>query len=193
MRDDATKHVIFANLADAQSGARKYDDAADSYRKAILLAPMESAYYNNLGIVLGHAGKIDEAVEVLERAARLYPYAAGQAYYNLGAVMTNAGRSAAAVEAFRKAIEFDPQNSEAYYQLGIAYLGSADTLKDAIPMLRKYLVVPARYSGTRFRSATVPDLGERRRGNALHCEEERLQRRCRCTPKSSTAISGGDH
>ena len=28
------------------------------------------------------------------------------------------------------------------------------------------LVVPARYSGTRFRSATVPDLGERRRTNA---------------------------
>src|SRR5262245_42920660 len=54
---DPTQHVIYANLADALSGARKYDDAAAAYKKAIELKGDESAYYNNLGIVLGNAGK----------------------------------------------------------------------------------------------------------------------------------------
>ena len=136
---DDSQHVIHANLADAYSGARQYDEAAASYRNAIILAPMEAGYYNNLGIVLGNAGKTEEAIAALEKTAELNPTSAGQAYYNLGAVMTNTGRTAAAVEAFKKAIEFDPENAEAYYQLGISYFGSSDTMKEAIPVLQKYL------------------------------------------------------
>ena len=49
------------------------------------------------------------------------------------------GRTAAASEAFKKAIEYDPEMAEAYYQLGISFFGSADTMKEAIPVLQKYL------------------------------------------------------
>ena len=139
IESDDTQHVIYANLADAHSGLRQYDEAEANYRVAIMLAPMEAGYYNNLGIVLGSAGKTDEAIAALEKTAELNPTSASQAYYNLGAVMTNTGRSAAAVEAFKKAIEFDAENAEAYYQLGISYFGSADTMKEAIPVLQKYL------------------------------------------------------
>ena len=139
IESDDTQHVIYANLADAHSGLRQYEEAAASYRVAITLSPMEAGYYNNLGIVLGNLGKTDEAIAALEKTAELNPTSASQAYYNLGAVMTNTGRSAAAVEAFKKAIEFDPENAEAYYQLGISYFGSVDTMKDAIPVLQKYL------------------------------------------------------
>ena len=139
LESDDTQHVIYANLADALSGAKRYDEAVATYRKAILLAPMEGAYYNNLGIVYGNAGKTEEAIAALEKTAELTPDSAGQAYYNLGAVMTNTGRTAAASEAFKKAIEYDPEMAEAYYQLGISFFGSADTMKEAIPVLQKYL------------------------------------------------------
>src|SRR5262249_42467927 len=40
---DPTQHVIFANLADAYSQSKKYDDAAEAYKKAIALKPDEAA------------------------------------------------------------------------------------------------------------------------------------------------------
>src|SRR5436190_1741854 len=136
---DPTQHVIFANLGDAYSQARKYDDSAAAYTKAIELKPDESAYYNNRGIALGNAGKIDEATQSLQKAAELNPAGAGQSYYNLGAVLTNKGRTKEAGDAFKKAIEFNPQMASAYYQLGISYFGSPDTIPLAIPALEKFL------------------------------------------------------
>jgi tetratricopeptide (TPR) repeat protein len=136
---DPTQHVIYANLADAYSQTKKYDDSAASYRKAIELKPDEAAYYNNLGIALGNGGKIDEATQALQKAAELNPAGAGQSYYNLGAVLTNRGRTKEAAEAFKKAIEFNPQMASAYYQLGISYFGSPDTIPQAIPALEKFL------------------------------------------------------
>ncbi len=149
-KSDATQHVIFANLGDAQSRyagvvtdasarAKAYDDAAASYNKAIELKPDEAAYYNNLGIVLANANKIDEATQKLQKAAELNPAAAGQSYYNLGAVLTNKGKTKEASDAFKKAIELKPDMAPAYYQLGISYFGSPDTIPQAIPALQKFL------------------------------------------------------
>ena len=138
---DPTQHVIFANLADAYSQSRKYDDAAEAYKKAIELKPDEPAYYNNLGIVYGNAGKIDEATQNLQKAAELNPAGAGQSWYNLGAVLTNKGRTKEAADAFKKAIEVNPQMASAYYQLGISYFGSPNTIPEAIPVLEKFLTM----------------------------------------------------
>jgi tetratricopeptide (TPR) repeat protein len=136
---DPTQHVIFANLADALSNAKQYDQAAAAYNKAIEIKPDEAAYYNNLGIVYGNAGKIDEASQALQKAAELSPTTAGQAYYNLGAVLTNRGRTKDASDAFKKAIEFNPMMASAYYQLGISYFGSPTTIAEAVPVLEKFL------------------------------------------------------
>jgi tetratricopeptide (TPR) repeat protein len=138
---DPTQHVIFANLGGALSEAKKYPESADAYRKAIELKPDEAAYYNNLGIVLGSAGKIDEAIQALQKSAELNPAGADKAYFNLGAVLTNRGRTAEAGQAFQKAIEHNPSNAQAYYQLGISYFGSPNTMADAIPILEKFLTM----------------------------------------------------
>jgi tetratricopeptide (TPR) repeat protein len=138
---DPTQHVIFANLADVYAQAKKYDESAAAYRKAIELKPDEAAYYNNLGITLGNGGKIDEATQALQKAAELNPPGAGQSYYNLGAVLTNRGRTKEASEAFKKAIEFNPQMAQAYYQLGISYFGSTETIPEAIPVLEKFIAL----------------------------------------------------
>jgi tetratricopeptide (TPR) repeat protein len=136
---DPTQHVIFANLADAYAQSKKYDDATAAYNKAIELKPDEAAYYNNLGIVLANANKIDEATQKLQKAAELNPAGAGQSYYNLGAVLTNKGKTKEAGDAFKKAIELNPTMAQAYYQLGISYFGSPDTIPQAIPALEKFL------------------------------------------------------
>jgi Flp pilus assembly protein TadD len=138
---DPTKDVIYANLGEALSGAKKYDESADAYRKAIELKPSEYAYYNNLGIALGSAGKVEDAIQALQKAAELNPQNAPQAYYNLGALLTNRGRSKDAAEAFKKAIELNPTYAQAYLQLGISYIGSPDTMSEAIPVLEKFLTL----------------------------------------------------
>src|SRR5688572_4743062 len=138
---DQTQHVIYANLADALSGARKYDDAAIAYRKAIELKADEAAYYNNLGIVLGNAGKIEEASQALQKAAEMNPPGAAQSYFNLGAVLTNRGRTKDAADAFKKAIEYDPMMAAAYYQLGISYMGTPTTMGDAVAALEKFIAM----------------------------------------------------
>ena len=140
-KNDPTQHVIFANLADADSNAKKYDDAVVAYNKAIELKPDEAGYYNNLGIILANQGKIDEATQKLQKAAELNPAGAGQAYYNLGAVLTNKGKTKEAGDAFKKAIDLNPNMASAYYQLGISYFGSPDTIPQAIPVLQKFLTL----------------------------------------------------
>jgi tetratricopeptide (TPR) repeat protein len=138
---DPTQHVIYANLADAYSQQKKYDESIEAYKKAIELKPDEAAYYNNLGIAYGNANKIDDATQSLQKAAELNPTGAGQSYYNLGAVLTNKGKTKEASEAFKKSIELNPANAQAYYQLGISYFGSPDTIAQAIPVLEKFLTM----------------------------------------------------
>jgi tetratricopeptide (TPR) repeat protein len=75
----------------------------------------------------------------VQEVAKLNPALAGQSYYNLGAVLTNRGRSKEAVEAFKKSIDIDPNNAKSYYQLGLAYFGTQETIPDAVPALEKFL------------------------------------------------------
>ena len=59
----------------------------------------------------------------------------------MGAVLTNRGRTKDAADAFKKAIEYDPMMAAAYYQLGISYFGSPNTIPDAIPVLEKFIQI----------------------------------------------------
>ena len=137
---DATQDVVFANLADSQTawadkskGEEKQKllaDAIVSYQKAIELKPDAAAYYNNLGLAQIKSGANDEGQANLAKAAQMDPANGGKYYFNLGAVMVNSGNTDGAVDAFTKATEVDPNYAEAYYQLGTALVGKAETKED---------------------------------------------------------------
>ena len=71
---DPTQHVIFANLAEAYKSTRKYDDAVQSYTKALeVLAAKpdpatEASYHMNLALVYALAGKMPEALAETEKS-----------------------------------------------------------------------------------------------------------------------------
>ena len=144
-QNDASQYVVFGNLAEAFIGAERYDEAAENFQRAIQAMaldtePTEAArYHSNLAVTLANALRIEEALAALETSAALDPVGAGPAYSNLGAVLFNRRRSAEASEAYKRSIEFDPTNAETYYQLGISYFGSNETVPNAIPVLEKYL------------------------------------------------------
>jgi tetratricopeptide (TPR) repeat protein len=146
---DATRDVIWAQLADAYRGsAAKQTDPAEKskrlqesitdYQKAIDLRQklMETkkdaddskrlaSYYNNMGESNSKTGKIDDAVKSYTQAATLNPEGAAGYYYNIGAVLTNAGKVDDAIAAFDKCIAADPTRADAYYQKGVNLIGKA--------------------------------------------------------------------
>ena len=136
---DPAQPAIFANLGVALSNLKKYDDSVAAFRKAVELKSDDAALFANLSAALADAGKIEEAAKAVAELAKLNPSFAGLGYYNLGIVLINRGKSKEAVETFSKAIEIDPKNAKSYYQLGLAYFGSTDTMSQAVSNLEKYL------------------------------------------------------
>jgi tetratricopeptide (TPR) repeat protein len=148
---DATRDVIWAQLADAYRGSalkktdsaeksKRLQEAVADYQKAIEIKQknMEAAakkdpednkrlasYYNNMGEANGKAGKIDDAVKAYNQAAQVNPEGAAGYYYNAGAVLTNAGKGDDAIAAFDKSIAADPNKADAYYQKGVNLIGKA--------------------------------------------------------------------
>ena len=133
---DPSQHVVLGNLAISYQRLRKYDQAIESYQKAIALLAdkpdpqSESEYYFNIGIVQGHKGEPNLAVEAMEKAAKLDPNKAGQSFYNLGVVLSNSGKNAEAMEAFKRAVEADPGHANAHYQIGMNLVGMAQITPD---------------------------------------------------------------
>ncbi len=125
---DPNVHLILARLGDAYDTAGRSDDAANAYKQAIELKP-SAAYYNNLGGILGRAGKIEEAMAAFQKSAELDPQNAAQAYRNGGITLYNVGKMKEAVEPLKKATELDPKNAQAWYLLGAALVGSMDYKK----------------------------------------------------------------
>jgi tetratricopeptide (TPR) repeat protein len=136
---DPGQPAIFGNMGVALVALKKYDDAIAAYRKSLALKADDAPTQALLSLALANAGKTDEASQAVEEVAKLDPALAGQSYYNLGAILTNRGKSKEAVEVFKKAIAVDPKNSSSYYQLGIAYFGSPDTIPQAVSSFEKYL------------------------------------------------------
>ncbi|MGA7513043.1 MAG: tetratricopeptide repeat protein [Candidatus Sulfotelmatobacter sp.] len=146
---DATRDVIWAQLADAYRGSgpkqtdpaeksKRYQEAVADYQKAIDLKQkaMETkkdaddnkklaAYYNNMADAAARSGKIDDAVKAYTQAAQLNPEGSAAYYFNIGAVLTNAGKVDDAIAAFDKCIAVDPNKADAYYQKGVNMIGKA--------------------------------------------------------------------
>jgi len=146
---DATRDIIWAQLADAYRGSalkqtdraektKRLDEAVADYQKALELKQkaMETkktpddnkqlaAYYNNLGEAAQKAGKVDDAVKAYTQASQVNPEGAAGYYYNIGAVLTNAGKIDDAIAAFDKCIAADPNRADAYYQKGVNMIGKA--------------------------------------------------------------------
>jgi tetratricopeptide (TPR) repeat protein len=152
---DATRDVLWAGLADAYAGAamkqtdpaqktKMLDQSIQDYQKAVDLKKksMESgakpdanvqlaAMYNNMARAKTNAGKVDEAIQDYDQAAKLNPAAAGTYYFNMGATLTNINKTndpkirQSAIDAFDKAIAADPNHADAYYYKATNMVGGA--------------------------------------------------------------------
>jgi tetratricopeptide (TPR) repeat protein len=125
--------VLWLELGIAQTGLKKYDDAAVSLKKALDLdtaskkpnPDVQAADNNALGEVYANTNKIPDATAAYDAAAKLQPANAGMFYTNETIVLSRTGQTDATIAAADKAIAADPNKPVPYYLKGQALISKA--------------------------------------------------------------------
>jgi serine/threonine-protein kinase len=102
--------------------------------RAVVRKPDDPEAHTDLGAVLEHVGRLDEAVAEYSKAIRLGRYA--NTYYNLGNAVKAQGKLDEAVVAYREAIRLGPNDAEFHHGLGVA-LQDQGKLDEAVVQYRK--------------------------------------------------------
>ncbi len=95
--------------------------------------------HNNLGLLLGNQGHIEEAMEHYHKAIQINPNYS-DALNNLGIALAAKGRFDEAIENFRQAIQINPNHCEALNNLGAA-LTARGRLDEAIKNFRQAIQI----------------------------------------------------
>ncbi|HEX6773776.1 MAG TPA: carboxypeptidase regulatory-like domain-containing protein [Acidobacteriaceae bacterium] len=136
-RDSSAKPdaaVLWVELAIAQNGQKKYDDAITSAKKALETnaaskkpsPEIDGAANNTLGEAYAGKNQIPDATAAYDAAAKAQPAQAGMYYSNEAIVLAKSGGNPdAVVAAADKAIAADPNKPVPYYLKGQALIGKA--------------------------------------------------------------------
>jgi tetratricopeptide (TPR) repeat protein len=124
--EDPNRSIVLSRLGEAYESMNKWQDAADTYQKAIALKPDTAANYNNLGNDLAKLGKVDDARVAYQKYVDLNPTDAALAWRNFGTVLYNSNRMKESIEPLQKATTLDPKNATAWLLLGIALVNTME-------------------------------------------------------------------
>jgi tetratricopeptide (TPR) repeat protein len=124
--EDPNRSIVLSRLGEAYEAQQKWQEAADTYQKAIALKPDAAANYNNLGNDLAKLGKVDDARAAYQKYVDLNPTDAALAWRNFGTVLYNSNRMKESIEPLQKATTLDPKNATAWLLLGIALVNTME-------------------------------------------------------------------
>ncbi len=88
--------------------------AQAAYRRAIEAAPADAGAYLNLGVLLGEAGRHDEAVALYRQGIERCPPEA-LLHFNLAVALEDAGQAEAAVHSYERCLLVDAQMADAHF------------------------------------------------------------------------------
>jgi tetratricopeptide (TPR) repeat protein len=124
--EDPNRSIVLSRLGEAYESMSKWQEAADTYQKAIALKPDTAANYNNLGNDLAKLRKVDDARAAYQKYVDLNPTDAALAWRNFGTVLYNSNRRKESIEPLQKATTLDPKNATAWLLLGIALVNTME-------------------------------------------------------------------
>src|ERR1039458_9221015 len=113
------------------------------------------------------------------------PEAKSAAYIEAGKKLLEKKDPARAILECRNATQATPKNAEAYYQLALAYLATAD-FRSGVASLRKALELNPRHAGARFRLADL--MTSANDPEVLKDAQQRLQALLQDTPENADAL-----
>jgi len=111
----------WALLGRAYHFNRRYDEAAEAYKKAVSLTPLNIGYRTTLGLVLGMAGELEQGLAELQKVTTTPGYKDAAGWVNLGWIYRNMNRADESIAAYKKGLELDPKQEQAALGLGWAY------------------------------------------------------------------------
>lgn len=121
--------------ADVLGARGRYAEAAEEYRKALAVQPLDAAVHNKLGICYQYLQKDDMARGEYERALELRSSYA-EAWNNLGTLEQSRKRYKEAVRAYKKAIAIKPTLATSWKNMGHAYV-ALERIQEAFEAYRE--------------------------------------------------------
>lgn len=125
----------------AMNSEGKYQDAADAFLKSIAIDPGNPLAWLNLGTAQALLGQFDRAIDSLKKSVRLNPGLA-LGYANLAEVCFRAQRFQEAIDSYTSLLALWPDNANAHYKRGLAYLFLHDAGKAQAEYLTLKMVDP---------------------------------------------------
>jgi len=111
--------ITYNNLGTALHEQGRYDEAVDSYERALALQQDYAPAYSNMGVALRAQGQTDAAIAAYERGLAVQPDYP-DLHYNLANALLDKGRADEAAAHFRVALRTIPGSASARNNLGIA-------------------------------------------------------------------------
>jgi eukaryotic-like serine/threonine-protein kinase len=130
--NDVSGHVCFGSY---YSYTGKYELAAEEFKKAIKLEPIDPALYLSLAGALQQSRDFAEAEKTLVQAINLSRSDLGN-YKSLANFYVSSGRFEEAARIYRTMTELAPDNFRGYQNLGAMYI-YLGRYRDALPALEK--------------------------------------------------------
>lgn len=115
-----TAEEMFESAIDYESQPEMLEQAVESYRRVIELAPNWVEAHINLGVALYQMGRTDEARSSFQSAVQLDPMN-GISRYNLGCVLEEQGELEEAIDHLRRAASMMPTHADVHFNLALAY------------------------------------------------------------------------
>ncbi|HYP26562.1 MAG TPA: TonB family protein [Blastocatellia bacterium] len=126
----------------------RYDDAEESYGRAIKLKPDYAEAHAGLAEAYSKSGKKEESIKSYEQAISLKP-TLFNAYHNLSDVYFSSGKMGPAIEILGRAVKLNPEGEEIYHRLGWLYFLTG-RYEDAIGPLRKAVTINPKLAAAHF-------------------------------------------
>ena len=169
-------------LGDAMRHTGDLKGAIEAYRQALSLDPLSSRAQRRLGVSLGSASQIDEALNVLQTAIEREPENA-LLYYEKALIESRSGDRAKAIADLSKALQLKPDFADAHNNLG-TILAQAGKSRDAESSFRTALAIDP------YSSEARANLGRLLAGEGDWKQAAfQLQRAIRLDPANSAAHS----
>ena len=127
---------------------RKHDQAIESGRRAVELAPNAAFVHGTLGFVLSYTEHLDEAVAHYKQAIRLNPFPPSWIYFNLGRCYREKGQYEDALTELKKALQRSPNSYHCHVGLASVY-ALLDRQEEAEAAAKKVMEMNPKFSVAR--------------------------------------------
>lgn len=174
VEDNITGHVALAEML--MQNNHDFDEAESHLQQARMLAnnPTEEATIEvNFGNIAVHREQPAIALQHYQKAASLDPDVP-EIWYRIGYIQRNLKQLDDARLSFERAIELSPQDTRAYGELAVLYMGESNTAKALEVVERGLQAVPQSAQLHTMLSSIYLESGNVRKAEAALAEAERL-------------------